>query len=136
MNLQTVSTCQLIRWVYHLLTLPSLVKCQCPMLARKYKINCSNTWIITSNKTRCPWCLGKIVIHSTWQGVFAGGQINSILNNVRNNHGIHSGFGYNKHLLILRYLYNRTLGNLYRKPKTFNMDRSFVNSPNTSLVAK
>ena len=128
--------------------LPSFVnKCQCPMLAREYNINCSNTWIITSNKTRCLWCLGENnnslqgkhnqgVIKDYNQGVFARGQTNSIMNNVRNNYGIHSGFGYNKHLLILRYLYNRTLGNLYRKPKTFNMDRSFVNSPNTSLVAK
>ena len=105
-----------------------------PLLAKKWNGNYSNTLekIITSNKTWCARCLEDNNDLFNLTRLFARGQTSSIMNNVRNNGGIHSGLfyriGYNKYLLILKKdLYDITL---------FNMDRSFVNSPNTSLVAK
>ena len=97
-------------------------------------VNYSNTLkkIVTSDKTWCSGCLEDNNDLFNLIRLFARGQTNSIMDKIRNNGCVHSGLfcriWNNKLLLISRCLYNGI--------NLFNMDRSVVNSPNTSLVVK
>ena len=79
-----------------------------PLLAKKWNGNYSNTLekIVTSNKTWCSGCLEDNNDLFNLTRLFARGQTNSIMDNIRNNGCVHSGLfyriGHNKWLLILK----------------------------------
>ena len=108
--------------------------CHCPPDGQKLNVNYSTTLekIVTSDKTWCSGCLEDNNDLFNLIRLFARRQTNSIVDKVRNNGCVQSGsfcrIWNNKWILISRCLNNGI--------NLFNMDRSFVNSPNTSLVVK
>ena len=110
MNLQTDSTFQLFKWLCHFTLNVTIIckRCYCPYVGQKIECKLFQYLkkIITSNKTWCSRCLEDNNDLFNLTRLFARGQTNSIMNNVRNNGCVHSGLfyriGHNKWPLILK----------------------------------